>query len=91
MALTDEEKQWANLMSTNAATQLMLRYLFEMQFSGANDPQKFRAEVTKQMLGLVDQAGLPPLKPEADARVRAQMKVMISALLSNEPTPAAKN
>ena len=66
MALSEGDQQIADLVATNAAVQLMLRYLFELQFADSTDPQEFRAEAIKQLVGLVDTSGLPPLKPEVN-------------------------
>ena len=44
MALSEGDQQIADLVATNAAGQLMLRYLFELQFADSTDPEKFRAE-----------------------------------------------
>ena len=51
MALSEGDQQIADLVATNAAVQLMLRYLFELQFAYSTDPQKFRAEAIKQRSG----------------------------------------
>ena len=59
MALSEADQQIADLVATNAAVQLMLRYLFELQFADSTDPLKFRAETIKQLVGLVDTSGLP--------------------------------
>ena len=87
MALSEGDQQIADLVATNAAVQLMLRYLFELQFADSTDPQKFRAEAIKQLVGLVDTSGLPALKPEVTVRVREQMKFLITTLLTNTPLP----
>ena len=51
MSLSEGDQQIADLVATNAAVQLMLRYLFELQFADSTDPQKFRAEAIKQLVG----------------------------------------
>jgi hypothetical protein len=61
MALAEHDERMAEQIAMDASIQLMLRYLFEMQFALSHNPHKMRDEAKEQLLDLVDASALPPL------------------------------
>jgi hypothetical protein len=80
----DEETATARYIASNVSTQLMLKTLFEIIATMADDPDKYRSDMRKKLLEL---AGTMPLAPMAAARekkARAFVKETVGNLLINQ-------
>ena len=57
----DEETATARYIASNVSTQLMLKTLFEIIATMADDPDKYRSDVRKKLLELADTMPLAPM------------------------------
>jgi hypothetical protein len=75
----------ANQLGNDLSIHLMLRMVFEILGGMANDPDKFRVDITDQLVDLANTVALPPMPAETEPKIRAVMTTIISGLLSNVP------
>jgi hypothetical protein len=57
----DEETATARYIASNVSTQLMLKTLFEIMATMADDPDKYRSDVRQKLLELADTMPLAPM------------------------------
>ena len=75
----DEETATARYIST----QLMLKTLFEILSTMADDPDKYRAGLKKKLLEMADTVPLAPMSPMRQKKVRAFVRETINTVLTN--------
>jgi hypothetical protein len=78
----------ANQLGTDLAISLMLRMAFELLGDMTDDPDKFRTDITNDLVNLASTVTLPPMPAKAVPKVRGVMITTISSLLSNAPPEA---
>jgi len=80
----DEETAKARYIASNVSTQLMLKTLFEIIATMADDPDKYRSDVRKELLELADTMPLAPMSAAREKKVRAFVKDTVGNLLTNQ-------
>jgi hypothetical protein len=80
----DEETATAHHIASNVSTQLMLKTLFEIIATMADDPDKYRSDVRKKLLELADTMPLAPMPAAREKKVRAFVKETVGNLLINQ-------
>jgi hypothetical protein len=80
----DEETATARYIASNVSTQLMLKTLFEIIATMADDPDKYRSDVRKKLLELADTMPLAPMPPAREKKVRGFVKGTVGNLLFNQ-------
>jgi hypothetical protein len=80
----DEETATARYIASNVSTQLMLKTLFEMIATMADDPDRYRSGMRKKLLELADTMPLAPMVPTREKQVRAFVKETVGNLLINQ-------
>jgi len=80
----DEETATARYIASNVSTQLMLKTLFEIIATMADDPDKYRSDVRKELLELADTMPLAPMSAAREKKVRAFVKDTVGNLLTNQ-------
>jgi hypothetical protein len=79
----DEETATARYIAGNISTQLMLKTLFEILSTMADDPDKYRAGLKKKLLEMADTVPLAPMSPMRQKKVRAFVRETINTVLTN--------
>jgi len=80
----DEETATARYIASNVSTQLMLKTLFEIVATMADDPDKYRSDVRKKLLELADTMPLAPMPAAREKMVRGFVKETVGNLLINQ-------
>ena len=80
----DEETATARYIASNVSTQLMLKTMFEIIATMADDPEKYRSGLRKKLLELADSMPLAPMSAEREKKVRAFVKETVGNLLINQ-------
>jgi hypothetical protein len=80
----DEETATARYIANNVSTQLMLKTMFEIIATMADDPEKYRSGLRKKLLELADSMPLAPMAVEREKKVRAFVKETVGNLLINQ-------
>ena len=86
----DEETATARYIAGNVSTQLMLKTMFEIIATMADDPDLYRSDMRRELLELADTMPLAPMAVEREKKVRAFVKETVGNLLINHlypPTP----
>lgn len=66
----DEETATARYIASNASTQLMLKTMFEIIATMADDPDRYRSDIRSRLLELADTMPLAPMSAGRDVRQR---------------------
>ena len=82
--MEDEETATARYIAGNVSTQLMLKTMFEIIATMADDPDKYRSDVRKELLELADTMPLAPMSAAREKKVRAFVKDTVGNLLTNQ-------
>ena len=83
----DEETATARYIASNVSTQLMLKTMFEIIATMADDPDGYRSDMRTKLLEIADSMPLAPMAAMAAARerkVRAFVKETVGNLLINQ-------
>ena len=80
----DEETATARYIAANISTQLMLKTLFEIIATMAEDPDKYRTGMRKKLLELADTMPLSPMAAAREKKVRTFVKESVGYLLINQ-------
>ena len=80
----DQETATARYIAGNVSTQLMLKTLFEIIATMADDPDRYRSDVRKKLLELADTMPLSPMAAAREKKVRAFVKETVGNLLINQ-------
>ena len=80
----DKETATARYIASNVSTQLMLKTLFEIIATMADDPDKYRSDVRKELLELADTMPLSPMAVAREKKVRAFVKETVGNLSINQ-------
>src|SRR6267154_6503074 len=80
----DEETAKARYIASNVSTQLMLKTLFEIIATMADDPDRYRSGMRKKLLELADTMPLSPMVAAREKKVRAFVKETVGNLLINQ-------
>jgi hypothetical protein len=81
MMAEDEETATARYIASNVSTQLMLKTLFEIIATMADDPDGYRSGMRTKLLELADTMPLAAVREE---KVRAFVKGTVGNLLINQ-------
>ncbi len=82
----DEEAATARYVAGNVSTQLMLKTLFEIIATMADDPDRYRSDMRTKLLELADTMPLAPMPAAREKMVRAFVKETVGNLLVNQRT-----
>jgi hypothetical protein len=74
MMAEDEETATARYIASNVSTQLMLKTMFEIIATMADDPDKYRSDMRTKLLELADTMPLSPMAAAREKKVRAFVK-----------------
>jgi hypothetical protein len=80
----DEETATARYIPSNVSTQLMLKTLFEVIATMADDPDKYRSGMRKKLLELADTMPLSRMVATREKKVRGFAKETVGNLLINQ-------
>jgi hypothetical protein len=80
----DEETATARYIAGNVSTQLMLKTLFEIIATMADDPDGYRSDIRKKLLELADSMPLAPMAAAREKNVRTFVKETVGNLLINQ-------
>jgi len=80
----DEETATARCIASNVSTQLMLKKLFEIIATMADDPDKYRSNMRTKLLVLADTMPLAPMAAAREKKVRGFVKETVGNLLINQ-------
>jgi hypothetical protein len=80
----DEETVTARYIASNVSTQLMLKTLFEIIATMADDPDRYRSDVRRKLLELADAMPLAPMPAAREKKVRDFVKETVDNLLINQ-------
>jgi len=80
----DEETVTARYIASNVSTQLMLKTLFEIIASMADDPDRYRSDMRRKLLELADAMPLAPMPAAREKKVRAFVRETVGNLLINQ-------
>jgi hypothetical protein len=80
----DEETATARYIASNVSTQLMLKTLFEVIATMADDPDSYRSGMRKTLLELADTMPLSPMAAAREKNVRAFVRETVGNLLINQ-------
>lgn len=80
----DEETTTARYIASNISTQLMLKTLFEMIATMADDPDRYRTSMRKKLIDLADTMPLSPMAAAREKKVRTFVKETVGNLLINQ-------
>jgi hypothetical protein len=84
MMAEDEETTTARYIASNISTHLMLKTLFEMIATMADDPDRYRSSMRKKLLELADNMPLTPMAAAREKKVRGFVKDTVGNLLMNQ-------
>jgi hypothetical protein len=79
----DEETATACHIASNISTQSMLKTLFEMIATMADDPDRYRSGMRQKLLELADSMPLSPMAAAREKQVRTFVKETVGNLLIN--------
>jgi hypothetical protein len=79
----DEETATARYIAGNISTQLMLKTLFEILSTMADDPDKYRARLKAKLFEAADTTPLAEMAPAREDMVRAFVRETINVVLTN--------
>jgi hypothetical protein len=79
----DEEIATARYIASNVSTQLMLKTMFEIIATMADDPDEYRSSMRSRLLELADTMPLFPMAAAREEKVRAFVKETVGNLLIN--------
>jgi hypothetical protein len=82
----DNETAEARHIAEHLATNLMLKTMFEIIVTMADDPAGYRSDLKKEMLEIADTMKLGPMPLTQETMVRGFVKQTIGALL-DRPLP----
>ena len=80
----DEETATARYIASNVSTQLMLKTLFEIIATMADDPDSYRSGMRKKLLELANTMPLAPMAAAREKKVRSFVKETVGNLLINQ-------
>ncbi|WP_108521311.1 hypothetical protein [Bradyrhizobium algeriense] len=80
----DEEIATARYIASNVSTQLMLKTMFEIIATMADDPDEYRSAMRSKLLELADTMPLSPMAAAREEKVRAFVKETVGNLLINQ-------
>ena len=80
----DEETATARYIASNLSTQLMLKTMFEIIATMADDPDVYRSDMRTKLLEIADTMPLAPMATARERKVRAFVKETVSNLLINQ-------
>jgi hypothetical protein len=80
----DEETATARYIAGDVSTQLMLKTLFEIIATMADDPDRYRSDMRRKLLDLADTMPLAPMPAAREKKVRAFVKETVGNLLINQ-------
>ena len=80
----DEETATARYIASNLSTQLMLKTLFEIIATMADDPDRYRSDMRTKLLELADTMPLAPMPAAREKKVRGFVKETVGNLLINQ-------
>jgi len=80
----DEETATARYIAGHVSTQLMLKTMFEIIATMADDPDAYRSGMRKKLLELADSMPLAPMVAARERKVRAFVKETVGNLLINQ-------
>jgi hypothetical protein len=80
----DEETATARYIAGNVSTQLMLKTLFEIIATMADDPDRYRSDMRKKLLELADTMPLAPMTASLEKKVRVFVRETVGNLLINQ-------
>src|ERR1700682_4517932 len=80
----DEETATARYIASNLSTQLMLKTLFEIIATMADDPDRYRSDMRTKLLELADTMPLAPMPAAREKKVCGFVKETVGNLLINQ-------
>jgi hypothetical protein len=80
----DEETATARYIAGNVSTQLMLKTLFEIIATMADDPDRYRSDMRRKLLELADAMPLAPMSGAREKKVRGFVRETVGNLLINQ-------
>jgi hypothetical protein len=80
----NEETATAHYIASNVSTQLMLKTLFEIIATMADDPDRYRSDMRTKLLELADTMRLAPMPAAREKKVRGFVKETVGNLLINQ-------
>lgn len=80
----DEETTTARYIASNISTQPVLKTLFEVIATMADDPDRYRSGMRNKLLELADTMPLSPMAAAREQKVRAFVKETVGNLLINQ-------
>ena len=80
----DEETVTARYIASNVSTQLMLKTLFEIIATMADDPDRYRSDMRRKLLELADAMPLAQMPAAREKKVRAFVRETVGNLLINQ-------
>jgi hypothetical protein len=80
----DEETATARYIASNVSTQFMLKTLFEVIATMADDPDSYRSSMRKKLIELADTMPLSPMAATREKKVRAFVRETVGNLLINQ-------
>jgi hypothetical protein len=80
----DEETATAPYIASNVSTQLMLKTMFEIIATMADDPDAYRSDIREKLLELAESMPLAPMSAERATKVRGFVKETVGNLLTNQ-------
>ena len=80
----NEETATARYIASNVSTQLMLKTLFEIIATMADDPDEYRSDMRKKLPELADSMPLAPMVAAREKKVRVFVKETVGNLLINQ-------
>ena len=81
----DDETATARYVASNISTQLMLKTIVEIVSAMADDPDKYRVGLKKNLLEMADTVPLAPMSPMRQKKVRAFVRETVDTLTTNSP------
>ena len=79
----DDETATARYIAGNISTQLMLKTIVEIISTMADDPDKYRVGLKKNLLEMADTVPLAPMSPMRQKKVRAFVRETVDTLTTN--------
>ena len=80
----DEETATARYIASNVSTQLMLKTMFEIIATMANDPDGYRSDMRTKLLEIAETMPLAPMAAARERKVLAFVKETVGNLLINQ-------
>ncbi len=80
----DEETATARYIASNVSTQLMLKTMFEIIATMADDADGYRSDMRTRLLEIADTMPLAPMATARERKVRAFVKETDGNLLINQ-------